>query len=440
MYGNDEVRFCEHCVKNVHDLSAMTRKAAEKFVTNANGSICVRYARRPDGKVQTAGDKLYQISARASRVAAGVFGASLTLASSVYAQSAPAGSGATPERVIVTMGDIAAPLPREKSGASISGTVTDPNGAVIPNADVVLTEQKTGAVRSMKTNDDGGYLFPAVAEGTYQLEFRATNFQVRKIENINFKDRIDAKFDTTLSISAVMMGVIVVSSEYENQLVRSVQQNDFERVKSLVAQGINVNEKDNNGGITALHVAVRKADLKTITMLLELGAKVNLRDERGRTAMMQIGEDYESEESPDEESAESGDNDENEGETEEAEMAGLGTRIFELLISHGAKVNLRDSEGFTALMYAARSENPLMLKLLLSHRANVNTQAKNGRTALMEAANEGELENVRILLQAGADVNLKDDEGETAMSMTSDPDIEELLLSFGAKPEEPRDH
>lgn len=435
MCGNDEVRFCEHCVKHVHDLSAMTRKTAEKFVKEANGSICVRYVRRPDGKVQTAGDKLYQISARASRVAAGVFGASLTLASSVYAQSETVQTNAVPDRM-VTMGAIAQ-MPREKGGASISGTVIDQNGALIAGTEVILTEQKSGAMRSMKTNEDGQYLFSAVGEGTYRLEFKATGFQGHKIENINFKDRIDAKFDTMLSVAATM-GDIVIATEYENQLVRSVHYGDFERVKSLVAQGVNVNEKDSNGDVTALHIAVRKADLKTIEMLLELGAKVNLRDERGRTALMQIGEDYESEESA--ESAESDVNEENEGETEEFEMVRLATRIFELLISHGAKVNLRDSEGFTALIYAARSENPLLLKLLLSHRANVNTQAKNGRTALMEAANENELENVRILLQAGAGVNLEDDEGETAMSMTSDPDIQELLLSFGAKPEEPGDN
>jgi hypothetical protein len=441
MFGNDEVRFCEHCVKHVHDLSAMTRREAEKFAARSNGAVCVRYTRRPDGKMQTAGDKLYRITSRASRLAAGVFGASLTIASSAYAQDSPVSTASGQEKTAAAaVRDQNKQSPGDKGVGSISGTVTDQNEAVIPGVEVILTDRKTQAARAVSSDENGGYLFSDVEEGNYDLEFKAKWFNGRKINNINFNHPVEAKYDAALSAGA-MTGELVIAPEYENQLVRAVQEINSERVERLITQGINVNEKDNNGGVTALHIAVQKADLKIVTFLLQLGAKPNIRDERGRTALMQIGEDYNAEDFDNDESEENDESDIKETEeTREAKAVKLNTDIFNLLIAHGAKVNLRDSEGFTALMSAARSENPELLRLLISHKANIGSQAKNGRTALMEAADEDELENVKILLEAGADVNLKDDDGDTAMSLAGDREIKQLLLSYGAKPEEPGDN
>jgi hypothetical protein len=53
MQGDDRVRHCDKCDKNVFDLSAMTRAEAETFVANIEGSACVRFFRRTDGTVMT---------------------------------------------------------------------------------------------------------------------------------------------------------------------------------------------------------------------------------------------------------------------------------------------------------------------------------------------------------------------------------------------------
>jgi hypothetical protein len=50
MVGDDRVRFCGKCAKNVFDLSAMARDEAEALV-RANEDACVRLARRRDGTV-----------------------------------------------------------------------------------------------------------------------------------------------------------------------------------------------------------------------------------------------------------------------------------------------------------------------------------------------------------------------------------------------------
>jgi hypothetical protein len=53
MRGSDTARFCDHCQKQVYDLSAMTRSEAERIVCQNAGSLCARFSRAVDGQVLT---------------------------------------------------------------------------------------------------------------------------------------------------------------------------------------------------------------------------------------------------------------------------------------------------------------------------------------------------------------------------------------------------
>ena len=53
MYGNDRMRHCGDCKLNVYNLSGMSREDAENLVMNAEGRLCVRFFRRPDGTIIT---------------------------------------------------------------------------------------------------------------------------------------------------------------------------------------------------------------------------------------------------------------------------------------------------------------------------------------------------------------------------------------------------
>ena len=83
MSGNDQVRFCEHCNLHVTDLSSMTRPEAMRLVARSRGRLCVRYVQRANGDILTKQipQQLHRISRRASRIAAGAFSATLSLAS-----------------------------------------------------------------------------------------------------------------------------------------------------------------------------------------------------------------------------------------------------------------------------------------------------------------------------------------------------------------------
>src|SRR5262249_45707178 len=53
MEGDDRVRFCRQCHKNVFNLSAMSRSEAETLIQGMEGVPCVRLYRREDGTVLT---------------------------------------------------------------------------------------------------------------------------------------------------------------------------------------------------------------------------------------------------------------------------------------------------------------------------------------------------------------------------------------------------
>jgi hypothetical protein len=53
MAGDERVRFCWRCEKNVYNLSELTRAEAERLVFEREGAMCVRFYRRADGTILT---------------------------------------------------------------------------------------------------------------------------------------------------------------------------------------------------------------------------------------------------------------------------------------------------------------------------------------------------------------------------------------------------
>src|ERR1700722_3416218 len=60
---------------------------------------------------------------------------------------------------------------------SISGTVTDSSGQVIPSALVTLTYELNGEIRTMTTTPSGNFSFPALVEGAYTVRALAKGFR-----------------------------------------------------------------------------------------------------------------------------------------------------------------------------------------------------------------------------------------------------------------------
>lgn len=63
-----------------------------------------------------------------------------------------------------------------KDTGSISGTVHDPSGAVIPGASVILIKSVKGGRIASDTGEDGSFSFPSMPAGRYRLEFAKPGF------------------------------------------------------------------------------------------------------------------------------------------------------------------------------------------------------------------------------------------------------------------------
>ncbi len=63
------------------------------------------------------------------------------------------------------------------ANAQIQGLITDPSGAVVPNASVTAKQTNTGFVRTTVTDASGTYVLPNLPVGPYNLEVQAGGFQ-----------------------------------------------------------------------------------------------------------------------------------------------------------------------------------------------------------------------------------------------------------------------
>ncbi len=68
--------------------------------------------------------------------------------------------------------------------ATLSGTVEDPNGAVVPGATITILNPGTGFTREATTNDAGIYTFPSLATGNYTVTARSGGFASVEIKGV----------------------------------------------------------------------------------------------------------------------------------------------------------------------------------------------------------------------------------------------------------------
>lgn len=93
--------------------------------------------------------------------------------------------------------------------SGLVGTVTDPQGAAVVGAQVSLTSRATGAVRSVRTNEQGLYRFTALAPGRYDLRVEVEGFRTAVRENLELPVSITVEFNVTLELGAVTETIVI---------------------------------------------------------------------------------------------------------------------------------------------------------------------------------------------------------------------------------------
>jgi iron complex outermembrane receptor protein len=151
-----------------------------------------------------------------------------------------------------------------QNGASISGRVTDPNGAAVVGAEVRLSA-RSGIQLFGRTNDKGVYGFTGLGPGEFILEISARGFSTATSETVTVDRSQTATKDFQLAVEAVNENVVVIASgtpqrpDEVSKAVTILQDKDIETKREItVAEalrgtpGVRVQQQGSPGSLVGL--------------------------------------------------------------------------------------------------------------------------------------------------------------------------------------------
>lgn len=94
---------------------------------------------------------------------------------------------------------------------ALSGLVTEPSGAVVAGASVIVQDGSTGYTRSVTTDGDGNYVFANLPIGTYSVTVSAQGFSTEK-ETVNINVGFRTRSDFQLRVGATSQSVEVTAT------------------------------------------------------------------------------------------------------------------------------------------------------------------------------------------------------------------------------------
>src|SRR3954454_18512443 len=97
----------------------------------------------------------------------------------------------------------------QNTTGTISGLITDPSKAGIPNAEVTVTNENTALRRTVTSNEDGTYRLPFLPIGTYSIQIRREGFRTEVQKGVQLEILQVRTVDFTLQVGAVSETVTV---------------------------------------------------------------------------------------------------------------------------------------------------------------------------------------------------------------------------------------
>jgi outer membrane receptor protein involved in Fe transport len=102
--------------------------------------------------------------------------------------------------LLVCLLPVASPA-QQSATATLSGIITDPNGAVIAGAQVTATQKGTGVKRETTTNDEGLYVLTNLSPGEYEVKIQSTGFAAKVYQSpVVLQVGQSVTLDTTLEL------------------------------------------------------------------------------------------------------------------------------------------------------------------------------------------------------------------------------------------------
>src|SRR5206468_11130805 len=112
------------------------------------------------------------------------------------------------------------PLFSQSSNGTISGTVADITGAVVPGVTVTATNNATGVVTTVLSNDAGVYNFASLQPGTYKISSTIPGFQTQTFNDVQLGNAGQLRLNFTLQVATAAQAV-EVTVDAENLITAS---------------------------------------------------------------------------------------------------------------------------------------------------------------------------------------------------------------------------
>ena len=165
------------------------------------------------------------------------------------------------------------PAVAQEVTAAITGTVVDPSGAAIPNANITATDTQRGVTWPTHTNETGAYNLPRVPIGSYTLKIEAKGFQTAVHPAFTLTLNQTARIDVSMKIGDVGETVEVTSAA-------PVLQTETTEVSTLI----------DNSTLTSMPLASR--NYLQLTLLAPGATNVNPDGMRSPQSMLDSGRPY----------------------------------------------------------------------------------------------------------------------------------------------------
>ncbi|KAJ3118832.1 Neurogenic locus notch protein 2 [Phlyctochytrium bullatum] len=232
------------------------------------------------------------------------------------------------------------------------------------------------------------------------LHLAASLNEVRAVRNLlaagaDFKHKdSDGKLPIEKSTSPAVWAAFaekMSSSKYD--ILQATQRGLTVILRCLIGKGADLSQADDHG-LTALHFAAKSGNLEVVEILLNGGASKFI-EAVGKIEMPEI-HNYQAGMRP----------------LHLASAFGH-IKVVETILKHGARIDVADRWGRSALLWATRYSHIDVAKLLVNHGAPVNVRDRDGWTPLLSAASRGLSDLVELYVALGADVTQKTSRGNT---------------------------
>lgn len=138
------------------------------------------------------------------------------------------------------------------SGDSISGSVIDPTGSVIPNATVTIRNNSTGAEQNTLTDSNGIFRTPQLLAGNYTVSAFAPGFQTLRVSNVVVGSGQNNNLRLSLNVGGVSETVTVSAEQVQNLPINGRNYSSLVNLNAGVANNFIVDGATTTSVSTAL--------------------------------------------------------------------------------------------------------------------------------------------------------------------------------------------